>query len=239
MKLFKVDYSFYLLVLILIFSPKQNDILKILLCLFFHELGHLIFVLASGYNVNSINVSGIGIFMELKEHKNIFFKDLLIYSGGILINLLLMICFNSLKDICKILIMINIIPVYPLDGFNFIKSVLSYYIPYYYSSLIMDVLGVFLVFLILIYFIVIKKDFFIIINCLYLLYINIKRLLNFKLTYKGWLLNRYLNSYDYNVKNVTLFDNIDNIYYKYFNVNLVINETKVKEKELLKFIFEK
>ena len=146
MKRFKLDFSFLIFLIFLFLSPKQYLILKLFLCLVLHELGHITLILLFRYPIARLRISVFGFFLELDQTKEFFHKDFLIYLGGILTNLICYIFIpdQEMKRISLFLIGINALPIYPLDGFNALKTLISYLFPYYYTSKGMVVLSLFL-----------------------------------------------------------------------------------------------
>ncbi|MDE7105743.1 MAG: hypothetical protein K2O22_01095, partial [Anaeroplasmataceae bacterium] len=176
MKKFKLDFSFVILLGIISLSPKQNLALKLFLCLFLHELGHLIFVLIFRYKIHSLKLSIFGFFLELDRTKEVFYKDFFIYLGGILSNLLcyILIPDPQIKTMSLILIIFNSLPIYPLDGFNVVKTLAAYIFPYRFVLVGMSYLSLLcsmLSFLICMYY---KMDVFLLINAFYLILLSIE-----------------------------------------------------------------
>lgn len=241
MKVFKINYSFYFLFILILFSPKQYLFLKILLCLFIHELFHILFVFIFKYKVRKIELSVFGFFMELDKNKNLFYKDLLIYLGGIIGNLLIIILISDydIKIISLILIIINLLPIYPLDGYNILSTFLMRIIPYFYSLLISKIISLLTLFIITFYLVYLKIDLYVFINLIYLLCINLITICCFDSIINSFLLDRYLYKFEYKKKEVKLKSNLKTIFYKYFNIYVSFGEKNMSEFEILRILFEK
>ena len=241
MKVFKINYSFYFLFILILFSPKQYLFLKVLLCLFIHELFHILFVFIFNYKVRKIELSIFGFFMELDKNKNIFYKDLLIYLGGIISNLLCIVLFknNDIKNISLILIIINILPIYPLDGYNILNTLFMKYIPYYFSLIISKIISLLVLIIISFSLIINSIDLYVYLNLIYLICLNIYMFLNINSLYQNFLLNKYLYKLKYKMKKIKLRVNFRHYFYKYNTIYMHFNNKNIEEEELLRILFEK
>jgi len=100
-----------------------------------HELGHLFFLLLFKKEIASITLTAIGGIIELKPKKDCFKKDLLINIGGIFINLIILIVLRTnylsnpylkvIKQYNQIMLSFNLLPIYPLDGYRILASLLG------------------------------------------------------------------------------------------------------------------
>ncbi len=236
MKKFKIDLSFLILIFIIIFSPKQILIFKILLCLFIHELGHIFFIIIFKYKIKKLKLSIFGFFLEIENKKNVFYEDLLLYLGGILFNFLLMIIYKDtmIFKICMLLILFNIIPIYPLDGFNILKSILSYFIPYKFVLNLLSIISLLLNTIIIIFIIYFKLDLFIIINFLYLFYLSTLFYFNIQKIYQKFYLEKILYKYKYKNKIIKFHQNYKNYLYKYHTIIMNIDNFSINEEKILK-----
>lgn len=237
MKKFKIDYSFLILFILLFFSPKQNLIFQFFFCLFLHELGHLFFVFLFRLKIQKLRISVFGFFLELERKKESFIKDLFLYSGGIIMNgiVYLIVPIPSMRYINLFLIVINAIPIYPLDGYNLFKSVLSYFFSYYYSlkiSCIFSLITNIFVLCILFYN---HMDLVLIINYFYLLFLNMSLGFHQKIIFNKFILERQLYSFDYPIKSIHFHDKVKNHIYKYFQIEMNLAGKCISEKELLEF----
>ncbi|MDE6945982.1 MAG: hypothetical protein K2P14_02235 [Anaeroplasmataceae bacterium] len=235
MKRFKIDYSFLLIVLILCFSPKQYLIFKLLFCLCIHELGHLIFVVLLRYKIAHLKLSIFGFFMELDHVKEEAYKDLLIFSAGILMNLLCFLCIpdEDIRLFSFILLVVNILPIYPLDGFNILKTIASFFFPFYFVLKILSILSLVLSFFIILLSIYLKMDLFLNLNFAYLCMINVVLYSKTDIHYQKFLLNKTLYVYNYPVKRIHFHSNFQKFFYKYHTIEVAIGNKIVSQEELL------
>ena len=96
----------------------------------FHELSHIIFASFFGYKIIRVKLSIAGVCVSFKENNNItLFKKIIIYIAGPLSNICLAIIFYNVRFVCEInifLAILNLMPIYPLDGYNILKSILEF-----------------------------------------------------------------------------------------------------------------
>ncbi|MDE6241966.1 MAG: hypothetical protein K2M08_06080 [Anaeroplasmataceae bacterium] len=235
MKRFKIDYSFLLLLCIISLSPKQSIIVKLFLCLFIHEIGHLFFITLFRYKIEKLELSIFGFFLKLENTKEEFYKDFIIYFGGIFFNLILyfLIPDETMRKINLILILFNSLPIYPLDGFNIIKTSLSYFFPYRFVLKMMSIVSLFggvAGIGISIYF---KMDIFIILNATYLFFLSLEYYFKEQLLYQKFLLDKQIYKKKYPVKTIHFHTNFQNYFYKYHTIQMSIGNKFFTEEELL------
>ncbi len=236
MKKFKIDLSFLILIFIIIFSPKQILIIKILLCLFIHELGHIIFIFVFKIKIKKLKLSIFGFFLELENKKNVFYEDLLLFLGGILFNFILMLIYNdnSIFKICSLLIVFNILPVYPLDGFNILKTLLGNFIPYKFVLIFLSIFSLFFNTVIIILIIYYKLDIFLLINFIYLFYLSTIFYFNIDKIFQKFYLEKILYNYKYTYKKINFHKNYINHLYKYHSIMMKIDNYLIEEEKILK-----
>lgn len=235
MKRFKIDFSFLLLILIIFFSPKQAFIFKIILCLFIHELGHIFFIIIFKYKIKKLKLSIFGFFLEVDNRKYVFYEDLLLYLGGILFNFLLMLIYNepSIIKICLLLICFNLIPIYPLDGFNILKTILSYLFPYKFVLRYLSIFSLLVSFFIILFVLYFKYDAFIIINCLYLFYLSLFFYFNTDRLFQKFYLEKLLYPYEYRRRIIKFHTNSKSFLYKYHTIVINIDNNFIREEKIL------
>ncbi|MDE6414696.1 MAG: hypothetical protein K2K48_04715 [Anaeroplasmataceae bacterium] len=235
MKRFKIDYSFLILVCIISLSPKQAIIVKLFLCLFIHELGHLFFIYIFKYKIERLKLSIFGFFLKLENTKEEFYKDFIIYFGGILFNFVsyLIIPDETMRKINLILIVFNSLPIYPLDGFNIIKTFASYILPYRFVLKLMSTLsllcGVGAIGISIYY----KMDVFIIVNAAYLFFLSVEYYVKEQTLYQKFLLDKQIYKKKYPLKKIQFHTNYQHYFYKYHTIQMSIGDKFFTEEELL------
>lgn len=234
MKRFKIHFSFYILFLCMILSRFQILYLKLLLLIFLHELGHILVASIFKIKINRIVLTGMGLFMDAETNDLSFIKGIIFYLSGLIINLILLFFLKEeFKKINLFILIINLIPIYPTDGYNILNSIISYFVPYKISKYISNYLSLILSCIIFCYFIN-KMDLLLFVMLLYLVYLSIISIRNINFDYERFLLNRYLNNFDFKTKRINYKNNIDNMFYKYKIVEANLANKLIKEKDILK-----
>ncbi|MCI5583081.1 MAG: hypothetical protein MR357_05150 [Anaeroplasma sp.] len=234
MKRFKIHFSFYILFLCMILSRYQILYLKLLLLIFLHELGHILVASIFKIKINRIVLTGMGLFMDAETNDLSFIKGIIFYLSGLIINLILLFFLKEeFKKINLFILIINLIPIYPTDGYNILNSIISYFFPYKISKYVSNYLSLILSCIIFCYFIN-KMDFLLFVMLLYLVYLSIISIRNINFDYERFLLNRYLNNFDFKTKRIHYKNNIDNMFYKYKIVEANLANKLIKEKDILK-----
>ena len=218
----------------MILSRFQILYLKLLLLIFLHELGHILVASIFKIKINRIVLTGMGLFMDAETNDLSFIKGIIFYLSGLIINLILLFFLKEeFKKINLFILIINLIPIYPTDGYNILNSIISYFVPYKISKYISNYLSLILSCIIFCYFIN-KMDFLLFVMLLYLVYLSIISIRNINFDYERFLLNRYLNNFDFKTKRIHYKNNIDNMFYKYKIVEANLANKLIKEKDILK-----
>ncbi len=235
MKKFKIDYSFLLFFLLIFFSPQQTLLLKLIICLVWHEMGHLLFVYLCRYPIRSLKLSIFGFSMELEEVQETFWKDFWIYSGGILMNLLGYLFFQdeAFKKIHLALLLINSLPIYPLDGFNIFKTMLSNFFPYYFTLWIGATLSLLIAIGLLIAGCLLGVDLYLIFSLTYLIIESILLCKRIPKLYSLFLLKKKLYSYQYPIKKIPFHHQYQHFLYRYHEIQIQLGDKIIDQKTLL------
>jgi len=122
----KINYSFIFLCLFALYIGYIDILMLFLLSLIIHEIGHILFIKIYKIPIKQFTLSLYGgcLNIDIKYYNKLNkYKKLLIYSGGILFNLILYYLFknNLFGKINLIYCIFNLLPVYPLDGYNILK----------------------------------------------------------------------------------------------------------------------
>ena len=119
-------------VLCLLFKVIRNYFSNYFMCFLFiafHELSHMFIASILGIKTTKFNIhiSGLCINLEKVEKRGV--KWLAIFLAGPLSNAILAIMFNKIPLVYTInlaLAIINLIPIYPLDGYNILEILLKF-----------------------------------------------------------------------------------------------------------------
>lgn len=239
MNKFKIDISFILIIIMIILSPKQTILIKILLVLFVHETGHLIFKYLFRLEVTELRLYATGIIMKIDENLLDWWQNILLYSGGILFNIILFIVNkgNELGEISLFLAIVNLLPIYPLDGFQIIKVIIEYFIPVYYSQYIMIFISSFFTVISFGISIALGFDKYILLNLVYLLFIGYSLIKNRRINYYNFLLHRYLHSFNIRTKKLKYKGDVEKCIYRYHYTIFMLEDKVYDEKTILNYYF--
>ena len=120
-----IEESIVIILFVCVLSSKArqflNNYFTCFLFVIFHELAHIIVLLLFNYEIRRINVRISGINAVIKENVS-GLKGILIYLAGPISNIILAAMF---RNITMVFAIINLVPIYPLDGYNILKTILT------------------------------------------------------------------------------------------------------------------
>lgn len=128
----KIHYSLIFLLIISLFSGSFLKILSLFSCIFLHEMFHYLVLKHYNVKINKIELSVIGGVLDF-EYSNFTPKQSIIVDlAGIIANLLIITIikllkidsFNYLISYNIVLIIFNLLPIIPLDGYRLLKDIL-------------------------------------------------------------------------------------------------------------------
>ena len=129
----KIYYSLIFLLILSLFTGSFFNILGILVCIFLHELGHISMLIKYKVNIKYLELSIIGGIIEIEKKELVLYQKLLIDGIGVIINLIIIILIsilnletmNYLIAYNLFMIVFNLIPIIPLDGYRLLNDVLT------------------------------------------------------------------------------------------------------------------
>ncbi len=241
---FKINFATYLVILTFLFSGLIKNIILIYGIIIFHELGHILIIKALKYKIIKIEIYPMGGVTTVQKPLNTkIWQEFLIASMGVIFELILfgffywfkrvgLILNNTYKlflNYNKTILIFNLLPIIPLDGYIILKSFLEYFWPFkkaFYLSFIISIISLLLF---ITYNQVYSLNNYLIISFLaFKIYQEYK---DFKFKQVKFLIERYLNKFTYYKikyhKKINL-DYLKKDTYHYFkNNNSYISEKKV------------
>lgn len=119
------------LILMVLFSYINQYLSSYIMCylfIIFHELAHIVIASIFKVNTNKIEIRTLGLCAKLDDYERKGLKWVCIFLAGPIANILLAIMFRNNIMIMSINIamaVINLVPIYPLDGYNILKILLQ------------------------------------------------------------------------------------------------------------------
>lgn len=129
-------YSFLFLIVVGLFADLLKEVLVFSSIILVHELSHAFFAFIFKKKIKRITLTMIGGVIEIKGSNLSFFKEFIINISGILMNIILLLLSTEIRNIYykeliysfnMLMILINILPIYPLDGFRIFEDIVYYY----------------------------------------------------------------------------------------------------------------
>lgn len=247
MKKFKINNATYFLVLSFLITGLIKNIILIYLIVIFHELGHVFIIKRLKYKIIKVEIYPMGGITSIDKKINTkITHEILISIFGIIFQILLFLIMfilfkNNLirestyilfKNYNKTIMLFNLLPIIPLDGYIFFRSILELFFPYkktYYISLILSII---FIILFITYNEVFSLNNYLIIS--FLIYKVITNIKDFKYIYMRFLTERYLYDLPNNkikYENKTDINLLKKDTYHYFKTkDKIYSEKKVLDK---------
>lgn len=233
MKAFKLDISFVILFLCFMLSPYQKEFLKLLCMLLIHEFGHILFIVLFRIRIKSIRLYALGFLMDIENKNMKFYQEFFIYSGGILFNLLSLLIFqDNMKPYIWAVILINLLPIFPLDGNRILNALLSVILPYRIALYATHIFALISLCTISVLFFR-RMDCLLLLNILYLWIIECRELKNIEYGYSSFVLYRYLYAPAFRKKRVRFRVNNDRYLYKYAVIYTELDGKRITQSDIL------
>ncbi len=126
----KIDLKIFLAILFYCFTKNIKIFALSFIFICVHELGHLLTGITLGLKIKEINIHILGFSIEFENYgKSRNINKIIIDLAGPIVNFIIAIISIFIKDstifyINILLIIANMLPIYPLDGGRIIKSML-------------------------------------------------------------------------------------------------------------------
>lgn len=237
-KKLKFHNTTYIFILIYFLCGYFKAIIAIFSVVLIHECGHVFMSLLCKYKIKRITIYPFGGITESEKLINSpIIKDFLVYLGGFIFQIIFFVflnillknnlinteLYNVIKKYNYFILVFNLIPIIPLDGYLLLNLILNKLFSYYMSLRLSLIISV-IFFIGFFYF---YQNNYIIMG--FLLYNSFIYYKNINYFYNKFLLERYLYSLSYNkIK-----------YYKGLNLKMLSRECLAYFKENNKYINEK
>ena len=128
----RIHYSVLILLLIYLYTNMLIPFFIFFSSILLHECGHMIFILLFGGKIKKVELTIFGGRVDCIMPKNTFLEAMLINLGGVFVNIIiLLIDYKDYKhslyiiEYNKLLIIFNLIPIFPLDGYRVCEEIFS------------------------------------------------------------------------------------------------------------------
>lgn len=144
-KLFKIQISTIFLLLLTLICGQFQPFFSFLILAFIHEMGHYLACLILKIKVQKMVIMPFGCRLEIQniENESAIFQMMVYLAGPAMFffNFLLITClfqfhwisfhtFLFMKQANKIITFFNLLPIYPLDGYQIFKGFLTFFFPF-------------------------------------------------------------------------------------------------------------
>ena len=221
----KVNFFFYILFLVSIFTGHFKKFIIITLITFFHEIGHILVALILNIKIEKIVIVPFGLITVFNKKINTpIFNDLLLTIMGPFFQFLLFFVIND-KDILKTnysLLLFNLLPIIPLDGSKICHLILEKILPIKLSYYLINIIS----FLSLIF--LFKYNLTIILIIIIYTFNTYKFFKDKNIYFHKFLLERYLYQYNFKIININKISKFRK--YKKHIINNQFEKDFLKEK---------
>lgn len=234
--IFKIHFLFFISAFICFITGFFKNFIILTSIILIHECGHILIGLLLKWDIQKVIIfpfGGLTIF-NTKINTNLNEELLVAISGVLFQTLFYFLLFNG-NDLFKqyhiLILLFNLIPIYPLDGSKVLNVFLNKIFPYKISYIITIIISFLSIMLVLIQ----NQSFMLILSMLLLISKVFNYYKEINISFNKLLLERYLYKLKY--KKTKIISNINNIYK---DKNHIIKNRKniVKEEEILKKIFD-
>ena len=202
---FKINGATYGIILTFLLTGLIKNIILIYIIIIIHELGHIITIKGFHYQIKKVEIYPMGGVTSVdKKINSSVSKDIIIgfmgigaqillffiFDGLFKINLISYNTFNLFKTYNKTIMIFNLIPMIPLDGYVIVKGVLELLVAYKKAFYLSGIISILSMGLFITYNEVLSLNNYLIIS--FLIYKLIKEIKNFKFLYWRFLIERYL-----------------------------------------------
>ena len=205
-----------MLLIICLFTGHIYDFLIFICIIFVHELGHIVGGILFSWDIDRVIIlpfGGLTVF-NIFINTSLFQQFIVTLLGPIfqiVFYLIISHFFVISKNVCfynYVLLIFNLLPIYPLDGSKFMYVLFCLFFPFKYSHLLL--LWVSLIFIFCFLFFVGYFDLFVVLILLFLFFKVVSEFRNHRFIFNKFLFERYI--YDFNFRFVRRVNSINGMY---------------------------
>ncbi len=244
----KIHETLIILVIISFFTGIFTQVMVVYLCVLFHEIGHIIACRYFKRKINRFIMLPIGGIIEYQQDENVsLISDFIISSAGIMVNIILFIILKIFAEdsmfysFNKLVLLFNILPIYPLDGSRMLEVLLMKVFKFKKALDILIYISFVTNIFVIVYILFKAFSVGILLILFYLLVKNIKLYFVKEERYQNFLTKKYLYP-NYKLKD-NFFSDTKNGIIKHFkkgvNNNFGDEKKHIIESDILKRYFEK
>lgn len=223
MNKFKIHPFTYIFIFIIIINGEFNKFASIMNIILFHELGHILSGLFFKWKIDKIIILPFGCLTIFDEKINKpIFEEFIISILGFIFQII-QLFFIANKKYSIILLLFNLLPIYPLDGYKILNLFLNKILPFKISHLISAYISFIAIFFY-------NNNLIVILIISLLLFNTIKQLYNHKYIFNKFILERKI--YSFNFKKFKQVKSIKNFKRDYRHL-ILDNDRYITEKEYL------
>ena len=230
----RIHFFFYIIFLISIFTGVFKDFISITLIVAFHEMGHIIFSQIFNWKIEEIVMIPFG-FITIFNNKinGSILEEFIVTISGILFQTILIFIIKNpvINRYNLIILLFNLIPIYPLDGSKLLNQLCTLLLPFKLSHFILIIISFIFVPVVILY-----TRFNLMIIVIMILYIIkiIEELKNHNYIFNKFLFERYLYKIKFKRKKTIIGIKIHKMYRNYTHIfkseNININEYEILER---------
>lgn len=235
--IFKIHPLTYVVILIAYLTGNFKSTMAFMLIIIVHEFGHLLSALIFKWKIKEVVIlpfGGITIFNEILNKP--IYQEAIIASMGPLFQLIFTLFVNNsmIKNYSFLILIINLIPIYPLDGSKLLNLFLNKIFPFKLSHKITIYLSLLLVDFCL-FFSAFNRQLIYALFAILIIFKLKEEISNHELIYEKFLYERFL--YDFKFENVKIIKNINDFYKDHYHY-LKKDDKIVEEALILKKKFD-
>lgn len=239
---FRIHFFFYVVMAIALFTGNIIDFLIFTSIIVVHELGHIFGALMFKWDIKEVVILPFGGLTVFNQKINTsLLEQFIVTLLGPLFQIVFFALISNFFSLSKsviyynfVLLVFNLLPIFPLDGSKFLFVFLCMIFPFKFSHLLV----IFISFctIVFLFFLVDYFDFLIFLILLFLIIKLVLEFSNHRLIFNKFLFERY--SYCFNFKKIKIIKNINSMYLMCKHVFLVDGEY-ITERNILRKRFDK